>query len=140
MNQLEAYLVLFIDSLVGNLVINLDNEIIIHSMLTFNTYNSILIVIIANIASLIAVGLNYLLGRILLRIFYHFKTVVFEENYQLFSQFFIRYYTLIIPLIILPFWGKFIPVILGFFKINFLRMLSIIAVIKLCYYLYVTYY
>ncbi|XVN42799.1 MAG: DedA family protein [Candidatus Rickettsia vulgarisii] len=139
MNQLEAYLVLFIDSVLGNLAINLDNEIIIHSMLIFNNYSSILIVIIATIASLIAVGINYSLGRILLKVFYRFKTEKFEEKYQLFSQFFAKYYIWIVFLIILPFWGKFIPVMLGFFKIDFLRILSIIAVIKLCYHICVVY-
>lgn len=140
MNQLvEAYIVLFIDSLLGNLVVNLDNEIIIHSMTIFNNYSSILIVITATIASLIAVGINYLLGRILLKIFYHFKTEAFEEKYLLFSQFFVKYYRWIVFLIILSFWGKFIPLILGFFKIDFLRILSIIAVIKLCYHIYVVY-
>ncbi|MCC8417149.1 MAG: hypothetical protein LN588_01180 [Rickettsia endosymbiont of Bryobia graminum] len=139
MNHLEAYIILFNDSLLGNLIINLDNEILIHSMSILNNYNNILIIFVATIASLIALGINYLLGRVLLRVFNYFKTERSEVQYQLFSQFFVKYYVWVVFLIILPFWGKFIPLILGFLKIDFFRALSIIALIKLCYHIYIVY-
>ncbi|WP_250311910.1 YqaA family protein [Rickettsia endosymbiont of Oedothorax gibbosus] len=139
MEQFEAYSLLFTDSLVGNLVISLDSELIVHSMKMFGVYNNLIIVVVATIASLVATSINYFFGIMLWRIFYFYKNTQIHTNQQLLSQFFFKYNILILWLIFIPLWGKFIPLIAGFTKINFIRVLAISGVIKLCYYSYSIY-
>ncbi|WP_341764557.1 hypothetical protein [Candidatus Tisiphia endosymbiont of Beris chalybata] len=139
MQQESIYPLLFTDSLLGNVVIILDSEIIVHSFTIFNNYNNLLILIIATIASLLAITINYLFGRILARIFAYFATVRMYNNYQLFVQFFSKYSIFLLCLSILPLGSKFIPLIAGFVKIRFLRVVLVSAFIKLCYYIYVIY-
>ncbi len=139
MDQLEAYSLLFTDSLVGNLVISLDSELIVHSMKMFGVYNNLIIVVVATIASLVATSINYFFGIMLLRIFYFSKNAQIHINQQLLSQFFLKYNIFIFWLMLMPLWGRFIPLIAGFTKINFIRVLAISGVIKLCYYSYSIY-
>ncbi|WP_341747442.1 DedA family protein [Candidatus Tisiphia endosymbiont of Dascillus cervinus] len=135
MDQFEAYSLLFIDSLVGNLVISLDSELIVHSMRIFGVYNNLIIVTVATIASLFATGINYFFGLILLKIFYYSKNEQVHTNHQSFSQFFLKYNIFILWFTIIPLWGKFIPLIAGFTKTRFLRVLAISSAVKLCYYI-----
>ncbi|MCC8398220.1 MAG: DedA family protein [Rickettsia endosymbiont of Labidopullus appendiculatus] len=139
MDQFEAYSLLFTDSLVGNLVISLDSELIVHSMKMFGVYNNLIILIVATIASLVATSINYFFGIMLLRIFYLAKNAQIHTNQQLLSQFFFKYNIFILWFMLIPLWGKFIPLIAGFTKTNFIRVLAISAVIKLCYYTYSIY-
>jgi membrane protein YqaA with SNARE-associated domain len=136
MDQSEAYWLLFTDSLVGNLIINLNNEFIVYSMKIFAVYNHLLIIIIATIACTCATIINYLFGRVILRIFYPTKKEQLNNNYQYFSQMFLKYNILILCLMIIPFWGKFIPFVAGFSKSNFAKVLIVSTIVKLCYYIY----
>ena len=137
MNQFEAYSLLFTDSLVSNLVISINRELIIDSMKIFGTYNNLLICIVATIASIIANSINYFFGRILLNIFY------FPENEQAvyalkqLVHLYLKYSVIILSLVIVPFWGRFIPLSAGFIKMNFIKVLTISALMKLCYYIYI---
>ncbi len=134
MNQFDGYSLLFFDSLLANLAINLNNELIIYSMKILGTYNNLLIVIIATIASMIAISINYFLGRILSKISFFVNNQHFHTNYQLFRQFITKYQISIICLMILPFGEKFIPLIAGFTKLNFIKIIVISLIIKLCCY------
>jgi membrane protein YqaA with SNARE-associated domain len=134
MDQSEAYLLLFTDSLLGNLAITLNNELIVHSMKIFGSYNNLLIVIIATIASICATSVNYLLGRILSRVIAFSRNEDIQANYRTLSHLFWKYNLVIICLIIVPFWGRFIPLIAGFTKVRFIRVVAISTISKLCYY------
>ncbi|WP_425362244.1 YqaA family protein [Candidatus Tisiphia endosymbiont of Mystacides longicornis] len=139
MEQFEAYSLLFTDSLVGNLVISLDSELIVYSMKMFGVYNNLIILIVATIASLVATSINYFFGIMLLRVFYLAKNAQIYNNQQLLSQFFFKYNIFILWFMLIPSWGNFIPLIAGFTKTNFIRVLAISGVIKLCYYTYSIY-
>lgn len=134
MDQSEAYLLLFTDSFLGNLVIDLNNELIVYSMKIFSGYNNLLIIIIATIASACAASINYLLGRILSRVIALSNNKHIQTNYRILSHLFSKYNLVIICFIIVPFWGRFIPLIAGFTKISFIRVLIISVISKLCYY------
>lgn len=138
MKQESVYSLLFTDSLLGNLAVNLDGELIVHSTIIFNN-NNLLTLTIATIASLLAIIINYLCGRILSRIFVHLSAARSYNNFRLFAQFFSKYSIFLLCLTIFPLGSKYIPLIAGFAKTNFWRVLFISTLVKLCYYTYIIY-
>ena len=134
MNQIEVYTLLFTDSLVSNLVISLDRELIFHTMKVFGDHNKVAIVLTSTTASIFANCINYFLGRVLFNFFYLTKNNVGNRVYVAYSQFIARYYVFVLMLSIIPFWGKFIILLTGFTKVNFFRVIGISGLMKLCYY------
>ena len=134
MNQIEVYTLLFTDSLVSNLVISLDRELIFHTMKVFGDHNKVAIVLTSTTASIFANCINYFLGRVLFNFFYLTKNNVGNRVYDAYSQFIARYYVFVLMLSIIPFWGKFIILLTGFTKVNFFRVIGISGLMKLCYY------
>jgi len=135
MDQIEAYTLLFTDSLVSNLVISLDSELIAYTMRMLDDYNKAAVVFTATIASIFANCINYFLGRVLFNFFYLAnKNPGNRTHYETYSRFIIRYHVLVLSLSIVPFWGKFIILLAGFTKVNFFRVIGISGLMKLCYY------
>lgn len=135
MDQIEAYTLLFTDSLVSNLVISLDSELIAHTMRMLDDYNKVVVVLTATAASIFANCINYFLGRVLFNFFYlASKNPGNRTHYETYSSFIVRYHVLALALSIVPFWGKFIIMLTGFTKVNFFRVIGISGLIKLCYY------
>lgn len=134
MNQIEVYSLLFTDSLVSNLVISLDNELMVHTMKVLGNHNKVPIILTSTAASIFANCINYFLGRVLFNFFYLVKNNVGNRVYDAYSQFIARYYVFALMLSIVPFWGKFIILLTGFTKVNFLRVIGISGLMKLCYY------
>ena len=134
MNQIEVYTLLFTDSLVSNLVISLDKELIFHTMKVFGDHNKVAIVLTSTTASIFANCINYFLGRVLFNFFYLTKNNMGNRVYDAYSQFIARYHVFVLMLSIIPFWGKFIILLTGFTKVNFFRVIGISGLMKLCYY------
>lgn len=135
MNQIEVYTLLFTDSLVSNLAISIDNELIVHTMKVLGDYNKAAVVLTSTAASIFANCINYFLGRVLFNFFYLAKNNVGNRvYYDAYSRFIARYHVFALALSIIPFWGKFIILLTGFTKVNFFRVIGISGLMKLCYY------
>lgn len=134
MNQFEAYSLLFVDSLVSNLVIGFQNELIFHSMKMFGGYNSLIMLLVAVCASLSGHTVNYIFGRIVLNIFYASRNEQNILRHKNLTKLYYKYEIFILFLTAFPFWGCFISLFSGFFKTNFLKFLSICSLAKICYY------
>ncbi|WP_253307465.1 MULTISPECIES: DedA family protein [unclassified Rickettsia] len=134
MTPFETYSLLFVDSFVANLAIGFQRELIFHSMKMFGIYNPLMMLLVAVCACLAAITVNYIFGRILLNIFYFSKDEKNILRHKKFAQFCLKYDVILLSLIIFPFWGSFISLFAGFFRINFLKLLSVGCIVKACYY------
>lgn len=136
MDKKEAYTLLFTDSLVGNLVISLQNEFAIYSMNLFGGYNTFIMLIVGWLASVFAIFFNYILGKFLFNIVRPKKENIFHVRYNEFSDSFNKYYFLFLLVSVVPFFGKFMHSLTGFLNFNFLKTLLICSSLKFCYYLF----
>jgi membrane protein YqaA with SNARE-associated domain len=136
MNIFEIYSLLFTDTLVSNLVFSTNDEVILNSMKGFGIYNNLRMIIIATSSAILAISLNYLLGRILYNIFAFSKDSANHLRYRNFAQLLSKYIIAFLLLCGIPFWGKFVAVLAGFCRLNLLKVLLICSFAKLCYYVY----
>lgn len=139
MTPFEIYSLLFVDSLVANLAIGFQRELIFHSMKMFGVYNPLIMLLVAVCASMVATTVNYIFGRILLNIFYFSKDEQKLLRHKDIAKFCLKYDVILLSLIIFPFWGSFISLFAGFFRINFLKLLSVGCIVKACYYIMILY-
>ena len=133
MNKLEIYSLLFTDSFTSNLAINTSEEIIIHTIKTFGTASLKITVTVATAASLVANIINYFLGKILFNVF-NAAGVAEQQtirNHKLAKL--VKYNKIFLLLSIIPFFGKFVPVVAGFSKFPFVSTILICTGLKLSY-------
>ena len=135
MNNLESYSLLFTDSLVSNLAINANAEFVIYSMKMFGNYSHWLMIIIASSAFIVAISLNYLLGRLLFNIFKYGA----EPRSDLLKLPFLNSKSIFLILLLsaIPFFGKFIPLFAGLKRLKFMYVIWVCAIAKFCYYGYI---
>ncbi len=138
MDQGEAYILLFTDILVSNLVITMDRELIVHTMKILGNYSKVVAVLTATVGAILANVINYFFGRIVFNFFYrNNKNASNRQHYETYSSFIIRYSVFVLTLSIVPFWGKFIILLAGFTKVSFFRVISISGLLKICYYMFI---
>jgi membrane protein YqaA with SNARE-associated domain len=65
MSIIEAYLFLFFDSMLGRMLIPVHAPYVLHTMMEFGTYSKSMMWIFATLGSILGLGLNYFLGRLL---------------------------------------------------------------------------
>ncbi len=140
MKQIELYTLLFVDSFVSNLIVSVANEIIFNSMRIFNTYNNYLIIIITASAVLFANISNYIFGRILYNISLLSPDTQRQVTYDTLTSKIVKLLPIFLFISLIPFWSKFVPVIAGFCRFNFLRIVIICTVLKTCYYSYLLFF
>lgn len=137
MNKIEAYTLLFTDSLVGNLAVSFNKEFVVHSMNLLGGYDPLIMLIICNLANILAIILNYFFGKVLFNIANYTKEKIFYLRYNQLKAIFTKYYIIFLLLSTVPFFGKIIYVIAGFCNFNFLKLLLICSGLKLGYYYYI---
>lgn len=140
MPLLEAYFLLFTDTLTSNIVISIHDELMLHTMLMFGSYNSLVILLTVSAAFMFSTCINYFFGRILLNIFYYTKDQKKLLRHKSFVKFYQKYSFILLILSAIPILGKFILLSGGFTKINLLKVLGISTIAKLCYYMYIIYF
>ncbi|KJV69574.1 YqaA family protein [Candidatus Neoehrlichia procyonis] len=134
-NLIEVYFLLFIDSVVAALILPLNKVVVFKIMHYFGGYNTLLMIIIATLGSLIGNLVNLMLGRIIIyaRTEYHHL----EEQLQ---HVFIPYIKKIITFLVLtiswiPFWGALVIALSGYFKINIIHTLFAMLISYLAYFI-----
>jgi membrane protein YqaA with SNARE-associated domain len=136
MSDLEIYLLLFTDSLVSNLAFNASSEIAIGAMRTFGLYNPYMIIATAGSAYLIAIIINYFLGKICYNILSNKEEEKSAPYLRIEKLRESRYIFVFILLSAIPFFGKFIILFTGFCRIKLSRVISYGMVAKIIYYSY----
>ena len=135
MNITEIYLLLFTDTLTGNLCFNISSELVIGSMKIFGNYNNAAIISIATPAFIIAAVINYIFGRICYKILAPWTPRERRLSEKRIAQLNNNSYVLLLLIFsCVPFFGKFILFLAGFSKLNFKNVIVIAAITKLIYY------
>jgi len=142
MHSLELYRLLFINALMGNLAISITPDLLLNVMKTLGTYNFLLIIATATIASFIAFSINYLLGKMLSNFLNkknqsNQKAATGNKGLKNLDAYDNIYVVLFLLLGAIPFFGKFIPFFAGGLKIRYVRAISVCTFAKFCYYLMV---
>lgn len=135
MDLLEAYMLLFTDTLFSNLAFNMATEIAIESMKIFGLYNNYLILLIASSAFAISTCINYALGKICYNILSPLRSEQAGErdiNINKVRQ--NKYASLLLILSPLPLFGNLILLFAGFCKIRIFPVMVIGTSAKFIYY------
>ena len=136
MNSLEALTYLFFDCFFASLIIPIRQETVIHTMLIFAEYDRYIIFIIASLAGVLGSLLNYYIGFFVFRLrdrgLFHIDDKLAERS-QSYAN---KYFSCLILLSALNFWGSLITFFAGFARINFLLYISLLISSRLFYYLY----
>lgn len=140
MSFAEAYLLLFVDSFVSNLVFSTSDEIIFNTMKVFDTYNNYIILAVVSSAYFLAIIINYFFGvvcyTLLMTTVSADKTgkdriIAVKEN---------KYLPLIIFLSFVNFYGKFIILFMGFCRVNIYLVISLALTSRILSYLYLIWF
>jgi membrane protein YqaA with SNARE-associated domain len=135
-SKIEIYLLLFTDSFVSSLAINTSKEIMVYTIKAFNSANREITIIVVTVASLVANFANYFFGKVLYNIFD--RTGIEQQrltrNNRLLKL--AKYNRIFLLLSIIPFFGKFVPVIAGFSKFPMISTILICSGLKFGYYIY----
>jgi membrane protein YqaA with SNARE-associated domain len=136
MNEIEAYFLLFTDSLFGNILLYPHKEFVLFTMKALHSYNNLAAFIISLLGFLVSVIINYFCGNVLQKIY---KSSVDSSKYQNHGQlviYFQRYGYIILLLNILPLFGAFIPLLAGFVSFGITRSVLFCLISKSIFYAY----
>jgi membrane protein YqaA with SNARE-associated domain len=142
--RIEYYKLLFMDSFNGNLVVSVDIRLMLNIALSFLgnrlTFIDFVVPIIVSVCGYIcAIAINCLIGMILLKICILSKNqALIDKNYK-YANIIARYSKLFLLLSLVPIIGKFVPLIAGFFRLNFTRVILFCGLYDLCYCVLVVY-
>ncbi|MDX2083537.1 MAG: hypothetical protein SFV53_06090 [Rickettsiales bacterium] len=135
----ESYFFLFYDSFLSALILFPRTEMAIKAMIALQIYNPILIFFIAQLASLLALSINWRLGKYLMEkylIFLHHngsferrqkEILDAEKKWQKFVVWILFFCWLNIV-------GSTFSTMAGFFKTSFKKFFCLVFVGKFCYY------
>lgn len=131
MNNIEAYRLLFTDSLTASLILPLNEIFIFKVMLYFNTYSHFLMLTIATLGSSIGGVINWCLGRTMIYIRSRYGKTDKTFNYRK---------SVIICLVIflawVPIFGSLITVMSGRLKLNLYYLIPSLLISYASYFLY----
>lgn len=131
MNNIEAYWLLFTDSLISSLILPLNEVLVFKVMLYFNTYNRFFMLITATLGSSIGGVINWCLGRVMIYV---------RSKYGKTDKVFNYYKSVIIGLIIFLAWvpilGSLITVISGRLKLSLYCLIPSLIISYASYFLY----
>ncbi|MCP5369928.1 MAG: hypothetical protein H6909_04510 [Rickettsiaceae bacterium] len=137
MNYQELYSLIFIDSLVANIVFCFADEIAVETVRFFNHYDMGLVIILASAASILAYGVNYLFGFMVFQILKPLQSIEGKINNAQFSKLWENhFFKFVIMLSALTIYGKFIVFFAGFARINFKYIMITTLIMRLIYYSY----
>lgn len=136
MNELEAYFLLFTDSIFGNLVLYPHKEFVLFAMKSLGNYNALKAFIISILGFVISVILNYIFGRILLKIFKASIDTAKQGNYEILVINFQKYGYIILIFNIFPIFGLIVPLLAGFVSFGITRTILFCTFSKALYYAY----
>ncbi|MGI4776440.1 MAG: hypothetical protein ACRYE9_05975 [Janthinobacterium lividum] len=139
MDKVESYLLLFTDSLVGNLALNPKGEFVIYTMNLLGCYNKKYMIFIVIAAALVSTCTNYLIGKVLTRILVSYVSCVPQRRNNLVVKYLLKYNIFLLILAFLPNYGKFIQVFAGFFDYGIAKVLITSILSKFIYYMVLIY-
>jgi hypothetical protein len=141
MDLFEIYLLLFTDVLTSSFAFNVSSEeLVLSTMKTFGNYNKQLMLLVAIIAYILSVCINHIFGIMCYKILAPANKKAPELNAKIDAIAKSRFLPIIIGLSFIPFFGKFIILLSGFCRINFIQVLIISIFTKLIYYIIVIFY
>lgn len=125
MNELEAYFLLFTDSIFGNLVLYPHKEFVLFTMRELGAHSTLKAFPISIAGFAISIVLNYIFGRILQKIF---KASIDESrlgNYEMLVINFQKYGYIILIFNIFPIFGLLVRLLAGFVSFGITRTVII---------------
>lgn len=140
MDPFEIYLLLFTDVLTSNFAFNISSELVLDTMQTFGNYNEQLMLLVAIMSYILSVCINYIFGILCYKILAPANKKASELNSKIDAIRKSRFLPIMIALSFAPFFGKFIILLSGFCRINFIQLLIISIFTKLIYYIIVIFY
>ena len=132
--MLENYIFLFVDSLFSSMILPLRSEMVYPAMVITENFNKYLITLIAILASITGLLINYLIGKYLNIIK---KSKVFETNQEELGKcqnFWNKYIIWLLPLMVFSSIGNVTSLFCGFFNTKFIYFLALITIGKVVYY------
>jgi len=140
MDLYEIYLLLFTDVLTSNFAFNISSEIVLDTMQTFGNYDKKIILLVAIIAYILSICINYIFGIMCSKILAPANQKASEINSKIEIIAKSRFFPIVIIISFVPFFGKFIILFSGFCRVNFIKILTISVIAKLIYYIMVIFY
>lgn len=140
MSPVEAYFLLFFDSLVSHLAFTNSNELIFNTMQTFGAYNSYIILVVAAGAYLLSIIINYFFGRVCYNILFTKIADPSISTDRINSVRESKYLPLVILLSFISFYGKFIILVMGFCRVNIYQVMSLALISKTLFYSYLIWF
>ena len=134
--MIETYLSLFLDTFLASLVLPVKSEMVLPAMLIFNAYDKYLVLAVALAGSVIALLINWQIGK-----FFSFikRMDMFadkEEEIIKIENFWNKYVIWFLP--VATFFGAIGPILClfsGFFRVRFWYLLPLIICGRAIYYL-----
>jgi membrane protein YqaA with SNARE-associated domain len=138
MEQLEFYQLLFTDSFTGNLVVSTNVRYVLNIALSFWGYVCSVaglfdVIIVSVCGYLCAISINFLIGKILLKICVLSKNHTLIERNNNYSNIVFKYNQLFLLLSLVPIVGRFVPLMAGFFRLKFIEVVWFCGLCDLCY-------
>ena len=138
MAQFEFYKLLFTDSFTGNLVVSTNVRYVLDIALSFWGYVCSVAglsdaIIVSVCGYLCAISINFLIGKILLKTCVQSKNQALIERNNKYSNIAFKYNQLFLLLSLVPIVGRFVPLMAGFFRLKFIRVLWFCGLCDLCY-------
>ncbi|MGV2432142.1 MAG UNVERIFIED_CONTAM: hypothetical protein LVQ98_01830 [Rickettsiaceae bacterium] len=140
MDRLEAYSLLFTDTIFGNILLYAHSEFILHIIKNLGGYDKLISFVVASIGFAIAVAFNYLCGLILYRIYQSTTDSEKQRNYLKLHAFFHQYGHYILLTNVMPLFGIFMPLLAGFVNFGFKKSVIISLLSKMLFYIYYIYF
>lgn len=138
MDHTEIYALLFTDTLTSNLAINISTELVLPAMKIFGNYSNFQILLVTLAAYCTAICFNYVLGVLCFKVLAPINSRDVEHSRMVLDKLRnSKIIYLLLMLSVVPFFGKFIVVFLGFLRLRFSHTLLLGGVMKL---LYLSYY
>ena len=136
MTNTEIYYSLFVDALSSNLLVFLNSEYVIWVVNLFNHYSTVLILFCSVFGFLLASIINYMIGKLIYKIYHRFFTTTNNTRYQNLKIVLDKYWFVILLALLLPIVHRFTFILFGFCQIYLGKILILGSCIKLIYYMY----
>lgn len=134
MDKQEAYSYLFMDSLMGALVLPPHSELVFESMHDFGGYEASLMMLFAIAGSMAGLLVNYGFGKLLLTCKNQEWFVQRSHVFEKLTGYFKRYAVWLLPLSFVPVLGNLLTVTAGIFQIRLWLFLVLVLAGRIAYY------
>ena len=138
MSLLEAYLFLFVDSVMSCLALVPNTTMVFKAMIVFEGYNKALMTIVGTLGSALGASLNYLLGIALRSIKQRVKGQEDSKKLVELCDYANRKLAPLILLSFVPVSGVIITTASGFLRVKYRKFIAIFIMGRLLYYWYLS--